>query len=79
VIRSAAGSVGSHFASGSSSETSFRSTNWSSSVERYEKATAPLRKCISGVAGTPVIDSPNASVSNSRPSIVTRTMAAFSP
>ena len=32
-------------------------------------ATAPLRKCISGVAGTPSIDSPRAMVTNSSPSI----------
>ena len=37
-------------------------------------ATAPLRKCMSTVAGTPVIDSPYALVMTSLPSTVTRTM-----
>ena len=40
-------------------------------------ATAPLRKCMPVVAGTPVIDSPTAWVTTSLPSTVTRTMAAF--
>ena len=40
-------------------------------------ATAPLRKCMPVVAGTPVIDSPTAWVTTSRPSTVTRTMTAF--
>src|SRR4051812_41810367 len=40
-------------------------------------ATAPLRKCMSVVAGTPVIDSPSAAVTTSLPSIVTRTIADF--
>ena len=39
-------------------------------------ATAPLRKCMSTVAGTPVIDSPYALVMISLPSTVTRTMTA---
>ncbi len=49
----------------------------SSSVETYEIATAPLRKCMAGVAGTPVMDSPTARVSTSLPPSVTRTIAAF--
>ena len=40
-------------------------------------ATAPLRKCMPVVAGTPVIDSPTAWVTISLPSTVTRTMTAF--
>ena len=40
-------------------------------------ATAPLRKCMPVVAGTPVIDSPTAWVTTSLPSTVTRTMTAF--
>ena len=40
-------------------------------------ATAPLRKCMLVPAGTPVIDSPTASVTTSCPSTVTRTMTAF--
>ena len=40
-------------------------------------ATAPLRKCMSVVAGTPVIDSPDADVTTSFPSMVTRTTADF--
>src|SRR4051794_31650701 len=40
-------------------------------------ATAPLRKCIRVVAGTPVIDSPYALVITSLPSTVTRTITAF--
>ena len=40
-------------------------------------ATAPLRKCMSVVAGTPVIESPTASVTISLPSIVTRTITAL--
>src|SRR4051812_37511116 len=40
-------------------------------------ATAPLRKCMSVVAGTPVIDSPSAAVTTSLPSMVTRTIADF--
>src|SRR6185369_17956211 len=40
-------------------------------------ATAPLRKCMFVVAGTPVIDSPTAWVTISLPSSVTRTMTAL--
>jgi hypothetical protein len=40
-------------------------------------ATAPLRKCISTVAGTPVIDSPIARVATSSVPSVTLTRAAF--
>jgi hypothetical protein len=39
-------------------------------------ATAPLRKCMSVVAGTPGIDSPYALVITSRPPTLTLTMAA---
>src|SRR4051794_33189509 len=40
-------------------------------------ATAPFRKCICVVAGTPVIDSPYALVMTSLPSTVTRTITAL--
>ena len=40
-------------------------------------ATAPLRKCIAAVAGTPAIDSPSACVITSFPSTVTRRMTAL--
>ena len=40
----------------------------------HEIATAPLRKCMSTVAGTPVIDSPNASATTSSEPRVTRTI-----
>src|SRR5215213_1199278 len=40
-------------------------------------ATAPLRKCTSGVAGTPVIDSPMARVATSSVPSVTLTKTAF--
>ena len=46
-------------------------------METYEIATAPLRKCMFVVAGTPVIESPTAWVTTSLPSTVTRTMTAF--
>src|SRR5215210_31806 len=40
-------------------------------------ATAPLRKCMSSVAGTPVIDSPRTTVATSLPFWVTRTRTAL--
>ena len=77
MTRSEFGTSGSHFDSLSSRLTLPWSTSRSSSVDTYEIATAPLRKCIAGVAGTPVIDSPTARVSTSWPSTVTRTITAF--
>ena len=71
------GTSGSHVDSLSSRLTVPSSASRSSSVDTYEMATAPLRKCIAGVAGTPVIDSPTASVTTSLPSTVTRTITAF--
>src|SRR5207248_4459590 len=67
---------GSHFETLSSRLTFFSSTSLSSSVDTYEIATAPLRKCMAVVAGTPVIESPKARVMISLPSTVTRTMTA---
>ena len=71
------GTSGSHFDSLSSRLTVRSSASLSSSVDTYEMATAPLRKCIAGVAGTPVIESPTASVTTSLPSTVTRTITAL--
>src|SRR6202035_5234955 len=69
--------AGRHFAPLSSRLTFFSSTSRSSRVDTYEIATAPLRKCICGVAGTPVIESPTPCVSASLPFTVTRTITAF--
>ena len=60
-----------------SSVTFFWSTSSSSSVAMYVNAIAPLRKCMSGVAGTPVIESPKAPVYTSVPFERTCTMTAL--
>ena len=72
----ASGSVGSHFSIVSSSFTFFSSTNCNNRLLRYSNATAPLRKYMSVVAGTPVIDCPNAWFATSWSSFVTFTMTA---
>jgi hypothetical protein len=69
------GTSGSHLETLSLRLTLSWSTSRSRSVDMYEIATAPLRKCMSVVAGTPGIDSPHACVSKFLPSTVTRTMA----
>jgi hypothetical protein len=48
-----------------------------SSVATYWKATAPLRKYIAVVAGTPSIESPNAWVVTISPPLVTLMMTAL--
>ncbi len=62
VTLSELGSSGIHFASGSSSAIFLSSTSWATIAPMYVNANAPLRKCMSVVAGTPVIDSPSAAV-----------------
>ena len=60
-----------------SSSSTLRSSTYSMrSVPMYANATAPFRKCMSGVAGTPVTDSPNASRARVLPSLVTSTITA---
>ena len=73
----ASGNVGIQRAIVSLSVTLCSSTNSMSSVATYWKATAPLRKCMAVVAGTPSIESPNAWAVTMRPSSVTSMMAAL--
>ena len=67
----ASGSVGIQRSIVSLSVTLCSSTNSISSVATYSKATAPLRKCMAVVAGTPSIESPNAWVVTVLPPLVT--------